>query len=141
MSELAGKTGPRSRPQYRNIHVSQILKYRLPLPGVVSILHRVSGALLFLLGIPFMLYLLQQSISSELSYERYHEFVTDGFVRLVMLAVAWAFLHHLCAGIRFLLLDVHLGVDKLPAKQSATIVLAASLLLTVVVGLKIFGAF
>ncbi len=141
MSELAGKTGPRSRPEFRNIHVSQILKYRLPLPGIVSILHRVSGAAMFLIGIPFILYLLQQSISSEISYERYREFTSNGFVKLVMLGITWAYLHHFCAGIRYLLLDVHVGVEKASAGLSAKIVLIVSLLLTALVALKIFGAF
>lgn len=141
MSELAGKTGPRSRPEFRNIHISQITSYRLPLPGIVSILHRVSGAGMFLIGIPFILYLLQQSISSELSYERYREFTSNVFVKLVMLGITWAYLHHFCAGIRYLLLDVHVGVSKESAGLSAKIVLGVSLLLTALVALKIFGAF
>lgn len=141
MSELAGKTGPRSRPEFRNIHISQITSYRLPLPGIVSILHRVSGAAMFLVGIPFILYLLQQSISSEISYERYREFTSNWFVKLVMLGITWAYLHHFCAGIRYLLLDVHVGVNKESAGLSAKIVLIVSLLLTALVALKIFGAF
>ena len=75
MSELAGSKGPRSRPQFRNIHVSQILQYRLPAAGIVSILHRVSGALMFLLGLPFALYLFQQSITSEISFDSYRAIV------------------------------------------------------------------
>ena len=67
MSEAAAKASP-PRPQYRNIHVSQILQYRLPPSGIVSILHRISGALLFLIGFPFLLYLFDQSITSELSF-------------------------------------------------------------------------
>ncbi len=67
MADLAAQ---KARPQYRNIHVSQILSYRLPPAGIVSILHRISGALLFLVGIPFFLYLLHKIISRELSFER-----------------------------------------------------------------------
>lgn len=141
MSELAGKTGPRSRPEFRNIHISQIRSYRLPLAGIVSILHRVSGAVMFLVGIPFILYLLQQSISSEISYERYREFTGNGFVKLVMLGITWAYLHHFCAGIRYLLLDVHVGVSKESSALSARVVLIVSLVLTALVALKIFGAF
>jgi succinate dehydrogenase / fumarate reductase cytochrome b subunit len=141
MAELAGKTGPRVRPQYRNIHVFQILQYRLPLAGVVSILHRVSGALMFLLGLPFVLYLFQQSITSEISFQSYRAIVSGWFAKLVLLALIWAYLHHFCAGIRYLVLDVHVGVEKDQARTSAAVVVGVSLALTLVVALKLFGAF
>ena len=137
MSESAAKP----RPEFRNIHVSQILKYRMPGPAIVSILHRISGALLFLVGIPFILYLFQQSLTSELSFERYQAVVSHWFAKLVLLALAWGFLHHLLAGIRFLFLDLHMGCDLPSARKSAAIVLFASLILTALVGLKIFGVF
>jgi len=141
MAELAGKSGPRARPQYRNIHVSQILQYRLPLAGLVSILHRISGALMFLVGIPFILYLFQQSLTSEISYESYRGLVSHWFAKLVLLALIWAYLHHLCAGIRYLVLDVHVGLEKEQARTSAAVVLGVSLALTFVVALKLFGVF
>ena len=141
MADLAGNPGPRSRPQFRNIHVSQISQYRLPLAGFVSILHRVSGALMFLVGLPFILYLLQQSITSEISFESYRAVVSHWFAKLVLLALIWAYLHHFCAGIRYLLLDVHVGVEKGQARTSAATVLGVSLALTLVVALKLFGAF
>ena len=141
MAELAGKSGPRARPQYRNIHVSQILQYRLPLAGLVSILHRISGALMFLVGIPFILYLFQQSLTSEISYESYRGLVSHWFAKLVLLALIWASLHHLCAGIRYLVLDVHVGLEKEQARTSAAVVLGVSLALTFVVALKLFGVF
>lgn len=138
MSESAAKP----RPEFRNIHVSQILlKYRWPVPAIVSILHRISGALLFLVGIPFILYLFQQSLTSELSFERYQAVVSHWFAKLVLLGLAWGFLHHLLAGIRFLFLDLHMGCDLPSARKSAAIVLFASLILTALVGLKIFGVF
>ncbi|MEB2319844.1 MAG: succinate dehydrogenase, cytochrome b556 subunit [Pseudomonadota bacterium] len=137
MSESAAKP----RPEFRNIHVSQILKYRMPGPAIVSILHRISGALLFLVGIPFILYLFQQSLTSELSFERYQAVVSHWFAKLVLLGLAWGFLHHLLAGIRFLFLDLHMGCDLPSARKSAAIVLFASLVLTALVGLKIFGVF
>ncbi|MCO5119838.1 MAG: succinate dehydrogenase, cytochrome b556 subunit [Burkholderiaceae bacterium] len=137
MSESAAKP----RPEFRNIHVSQILKYRMPGPAIVSILHRISGALLFLVGIPFILYLFQQSLTSELSFERYQAVVSHWFAKLVLLGLAWGFLHHLLAGIRFLFLDLHMGCDLPSARKSAAIVLFASLILTALVGLKIFGVF
>lgn len=137
MAELSGK----SRPEFRNIGIAQIVGYRLPLPGIVSILHRISGALMFLVGLPFLLYLFQQSLTSEISYEYYRALTSGWFVRLVLVVLAWAFLHHLVAGIRFLLLDIHVGLPKERAGSNAMIVLVVSLLLTAVVALKIFGVF
>jgi len=137
MSESAAKP----RPEFRNLNITQIIRYRLPGPGIVSILHRASGALLFLVGIPFILYLFQQSLTSELSFERYSAVVSHWFAKLVLLALAWAFLHHLFAGVRYLFLDLHMGADLPAARKSAAIVLFASLILTALAGLKIFGVF
>lgn len=138
MADLAAK---KARPQFRNIAVPQILSYRLPPAGIVSILHRISGALLFLVGLPIALYLLSTSISSELSFERYRAFVGSVWVKLLLLALIWAFLHHAIAGTRYLLLDRHVGIQKDAARKSAIAVLALSLASTVVLGLKLFGAF
>ena len=141
MADLAGKPGPRARPEFRNINVPQILQYRMPLAGLVSIMHRVSGALLFLVGLPFLLYLFQQSLTSEISYESYRAITSHWFAKLVRLALAWGYLHHFCAGIRYLILDLHVGVEKDQARTSASVVLAVSLVLTLVVALKLFGVF
>ena len=141
MADLAGKPGPRARPEFRNIHVTQLSQYRLPLAGFVSILHRVSGALLFLVGLPFLLYLFQQSLTSEISYENYRAIASHWFAKLVLLALAWAYLHHFCAGIRYLILDLHVGIEKEQARTSASVVLGVSLVLTLVVALKLFGVF
>lgn len=138
MADIAAK---KARPQYRNIHVSQILSYRLPPAGIVSILHRISGALLFLLGIPFILYLLQQSLTSEISFETYRAVVGSVLGKLVLLVLGWAFIHHAVAGIRYLLLDRHVGIQKEAARSSATAVLGITAVLTVVFALKLFGAF
>jgi succinate dehydrogenase / fumarate reductase cytochrome b subunit len=138
MADIAAK---KARPQYRNIQVSQILSYRLPPAGIVSILHRISGALLFLVGIPFMLYLLQQSITSEISFESYRAVVGSVPGKLVLLVLGWAFIHHAVAGIRYLLLDRHVGIQKDAARTSATTVLGITAVLTVVYALKLFGAF
>ncbi|MBY4896395.1 succinate dehydrogenase, cytochrome b556 subunit [Cupriavidus sp. AU9028] len=129
-----------ARPEFRNIGIAQIARYRLPWAGKVSILHRISGALLFLL-LPFVLYLFEQSITSELSFAKFSEFVSGGFVKLVLLALIWGYLHHFCAGIRYLLLDMHVGVQKPASRQSAIAVLVISLLLTAIFGLKLFGVF
>ena len=138
MADIAAR---KARPQYRNIHVSQILSYRLPAAGVVSILHRISGALLFLVGIPFSLYLLQQSLTSEISFESYRAIVGSMPGKLVLLALIWAFVHHAVAGIRYLLLDRHVGIQKFASAKSATAVLGITAVLTVILGLKLFGAF
>ncbi|TMS58230.1 succinate dehydrogenase, cytochrome b556 subunit [Imbroritus primus] len=136
MAEAAKK----ARPEFRNIHVTQIARYRLPWAGKVSILHRISGALLFLL-LPFILYLFELSLTSELSFAKFSDLLSHGFVKLVVLALIWGYLHHFCAGIRFLLLDVHVGVAKEKSAKSAVTVLIVSLLLTAVCGLKLFGLF
>lgn len=141
MAELAGKAGSRSRPEFRNIHVTQLASYRLPLAGIVSFLHRASGALLFLVGFPFLLYLFQQSLTSELSFESYRAIVSHWFAKLVLLALIWAYLHHFCAGIRYLAMDVHVAVGKEQGRTTATVVLAVSLALTLIVALKLFGVF
>lgn len=128
------------RPEFRNIHITQILGYRLPMAGIVSILHRVSGVLLFL-ALPLLLWMFELSLTSELSYERLRGFAGSILVKLVLVALAWAFLHHLVAGIRFLVLDLHVGVDKQASASSARAVLGVSLLLAAVAALKIFGVF
>ena len=140
MADLASKSGARARPEVRNIHVSQLSQYRLPLAGIVSILHRVSGALMFLVGIPFILYLFQQSLTSEISFDNYRAVVGSPLGKLVLLALVWGYLHF-CAGIRYLLLDMHVGVEKESSRTSAAVVLGVSLVLTAVVALKLFGVF
>lgn len=136
MSEVAKK----SRPQYSNIHVTQIIRYRMPLAAWVSILHRISGALIFLL-LPLVLYLLEQSITSEISFNSMRAFVSHPLMKLIILALSWAYLHHFCAGIRHLFMDVHIGLSKDGSRHSAFSVLAISLFLTLLVALKLFGVF
>ncbi|MBI3714164.1 MAG: succinate dehydrogenase, cytochrome b556 subunit [Burkholderiales bacterium] len=114
--------------------------YRLPLAGVVSILHRVSGMLMFCL-LPFILYVLEQSLQSEMSFAMLHLFASSLLVKLVLLALSWAYLHHFCAGVRHLLMDFHVGLDKDAARESAVVVLIISLGLTALIGLKMFGVF
>jgi succinate dehydrogenase / fumarate reductase cytochrome b subunit len=137
MSDASGKL----RPQHRNIGIAEILKYRLPLAGIVSILHRISGVLMFLVGIPLILYMLQLSLTSEVSYEAFESFASGFFVKFILLVMLWGFFHHLCAGIRFLLLDLHVGIEKEQSVLSAKIVFGASALLTLIGALKLFGAF
>jgi succinate dehydrogenase / fumarate reductase cytochrome b subunit len=128
----------KDRPVYRNIGLAQLVKYRLPWAGKVSILHRISGAVLFLL-LPFILYLFDQSLASELSYQKFQAFTSNILVKIICLGLIWAFLHHFCAGIRYLLLDLEIGVEKSEANRSAIFVFSLGLALTAVVGLKLFG--
>lgn len=130
----------KQRPQFRNIHVVQIARYRLPLAGLVSILHRVSGALLFLM-LPFLLFLLEKSLTSEMSFDYFRGMASHWFIKLVLLALSWAYLHHFCAGVRHLFMDMHIGITKDGSRKSAAGVLAFSLVLTGLVALKMFGVF
>ncbi|MDO8179308.1 MAG: succinate dehydrogenase, cytochrome b556 subunit [Undibacterium sp.] len=114
--------------------------YRLPLAGFVSILHRISGMLMFAL-LPFILYLLDKSLTSEISFAVFQKFTSGVFVKLVILALVWAYLHHFCAGIRHLFMDLHFGLDKDSARKSAVCVLIVSIALTLVIALKLFGVF
>jgi len=128
------------RPRIRNIGIGDLLHYRLPLAGIVSILHRISGLLMFLL-LPLLLWLFEASLSSERSFEQFQDLAHNFFVRLVLLALGWALLHHLCAGLRFLLLDLHWGTERLAAQRSARVVLFVSVPLALLFGLYLFGAF
>lgn len=114
------------RPVYLNL--AQI---KLPLPALVSILHRISGMLLFLF-IPFLLYLLQQSLGSPEKFTALQSWLSHPLMKLVMLGLTWAFLHHFFAGLRFLLLDLHLGTELRQARLLSVAVLALSLALTVI---------
>ena len=130
------------RPEYRNIGIGQILTaYRLPLAGRVSILHRLSGGLLFIF-LPFLLYLFDQSLTSELSFEVFKGFLSNIIVKLIMLVLAWAFLFHFCAGVRHLTMDMnHDAVSKERGKSTSVVVLVVSSILTIAFALKLFGAF
>ena len=129
------------KPAFRNLDLGQLLRYRMAPPALVSILHRVSGVLLFVIGIPFILYLFQNSLTSELSFETYRRAVSSWLGKLVLLALIWAFIHHLLAGIRFLLLDLHVGIERQPSATTAKAVLGVSVVLTLVCALFLFGLF
>lgn len=129
-----------NRPVFRNIHVTDIARYRLPLAGFVSILHRISGLLMFVL-LPFMLYLFENSLTSEDTFMYLKGFVQNPCAKLFILALSWAYLHHFCAGLRHLLMDLHMGLDKQGACRSAAGVFIVSLPLTGLVALKLFGVF
>jgi len=130
----------KDRPVYKNIGLAQLIKYRLPWAGKVSILHRISGAALFLM-LPFLLYLLDQSLASEVSYQKFQAITGHVLVKIICLGLIWSFLHHFCAGIRYLLLDLEIGVEKHEANRSAIVVFCIGVALTAVVGLKLFGLY
>ncbi|MCM3564454.1 MAG: succinate dehydrogenase, cytochrome b556 subunit [Hydrogenophaga sp.] len=143
MPELTTK-----RPEFRNINAfKDLTTYRLPAAGWVSILHRVSGLLMFLL-LPLIVWLFDTSVSSEISYERFVAafagglgFVPAWLLKLVVLALIWAYLHHLIAGVRHLWMDATHAVTKEFGKSSAIVTLVLSIGLTVVLGAKLFGLY
>jgi succinate dehydrogenase cytochrome b subunit len=121
------------RPVYLNL-----VAIRLPVPGIVSILHRISGALLFLLGIPLLLYALQASLASADSFAELAAAFARPLAKLVLIGFVWAYLHHFFAGIRFLLLDVHVGDELAATRRSSVLVLVVSILLTLIVGVRLW---
>lgn len=134
----------KKRPEFRNLNLfNDVRTYRLPLAGLVSILHRVSGMLMFVL-LPFIIWLFDTSISSEFSFARLSAVYSGGMgglVKLVTLALIWAFLHHLLAGLRHLALDVTHKTTKEFGRQSAVWTFVVSIALTLVFGAKLFGLY
>lgn len=137
-----------SKPEFRNINAfKDLTTYRLPAAGWVSILHRASGVLMFVL-LPFVIWLFDVSVSSEISYDRFTSAFEAGlgpvpgwFVKLVVLALIWAYLHHLIAGVRHLYMDVFHAVTKEFGRSSAVATLVLSLGLTAALGAKLFGLY
>lgn len=138
MSEAVREVPKKERPQFTNIHVTQLSNYRMPLAALVSILHRISGFLMFAL-LPVVLYLFELSLRSEISFAYFSGIASKPLVKLIILALVWGYMQHFCAGVRHLLMDLHLGLDKDSARKSAASVLVVSLFLTFVVALKLFG--
>ena len=111
----------------------EIPNIRLPIPGIVSILHRISGVILFVM-LPVLLYLLSGTLSRESAFETYRVIVSNPLAKLILIGVLWAYLHHLLAGVRFLFLDAHKGLELNTARNTAKLVFIAALVLTVVLG-------
>ena len=141
-------TLPKPRPEFRNIHaLTDLPHYRLPAAGIVSILHRVSGLLMFVL-LPFVIWLFDNSVTSEVTFESFRSAYLAGFgvlpaffVKLVTLALIWAYLHHFSAGVRHLWMDATHSVTKEQGRSSAIATLTVSLLLTALLGAKLFGLY
>jgi len=122
----------KTRPKFLALHL-----IRLPLPGFVSILHRISGVGLFLC-LPLLLWLLDNSLHSASSFARFKMFIANPLVKILLLGLVWAFLHHLCAGIRYIALDLHFGTELHKARATSWVVLAVSIALTIIAGVKLW---
>jgi succinate dehydrogenase / fumarate reductase cytochrome b subunit len=122
----------KSRPKHLNL-----LQIRLPVPGIVSILHRVSGVILFLM-LPLMLWLLQSSLSSPEAFAGFQAFMGNPLVKLVLLGLFWGYVHHLLAGVRHLFLDLHIGSELETARASGMVVLAGGIILTLLLGVRLW---
>jgi succinate dehydrogenase / fumarate reductase cytochrome b subunit len=137
----------KQRPVFTNIHVTQIARYRLPPAGWVSILHRISGAILFLL-LPLVIWLFDASVTSEISFEKFRSafvagigFLPGWFIKLLVLGLIWGYLTHFIAGVRHLWMDVTHSVSKEQGKVSAQVTLVLSLGLTLLSAAKLFGLY
>ncbi len=143
MTQLAKK-----RPEFRNINaLTDLPSYRLPAAGIVSILHRISGLIMFLL-LPLLVWMFDTSVSSEISFAKFSAafnvglgFVPAVLVKVVVLGLIWAYLHHLIAGVRHVYMDVCHAVSKEFSKSSAVFTLVVSLCLTAALGAKLFGLY
>lgn len=122
----------KQRPVYLDIH-----SIRLPIPGIASILHRLSGVILFV-SIPIVLCLFGGTLSDAEKFQNYQNFVANPLVKIALIVLLWAFLHHALAGIRFLLLDAHKGIELKSARMSAKIVVIAAVVLAVVLGVVLW---
>jgi succinate dehydrogenase / fumarate reductase cytochrome b subunit len=134
----------KQRPVYRNIHISQLMRYRLPLAGWASILHRISGALLFVL-LPFIIWMFDSSVTSEVSYAGFASVFSAGwgalpgwFFKLVALALIWAYVMHFIGGLRHVWMDMTHAVDLKFGRQSALVTFVATAVLTLALGYKLF---
>lgn len=121
------------RPVYLNL-----VRIRLPLPGIVSILHRISGAALFLFAIPLVLFAVQTSLESADGFATLKAMFAPPLCKLVLVGLLWAYVHHFFAGIRYLFLDLRVGDDLKPARQSSVAVLGVGLALTLIIAVRLW---
>ena len=121
------------RPVYLNLP-----RIRQPIPAIASILHRISGALLFFIGVPFLLWGVQATLVSPESYQSFRVFMAHPLVKLVTLVLVWSYLHHLFAGLRHLLMDVQVGLDLRPARQSAAAATVGAIVVTLILAFRVW---
>ena len=137
MSDAAAKTqASRVRPKYLNLQ-ALLFEIRLPLPGWISILHRISGALLFV-ALVWLLWMLDRSLASESAFNTIKHYAGLWPVKLALLVLVWAYCHHFFAGIRYLFLDLDKGIDLATARLTSWLVLGSSLAFTAFFGWKIW---
>ena len=134
---MASASAKKVRPKYLSLP-ALLFEIRLPLPGWVSILHRISGALLVFPFVAWLLFMLDASLASEQGFEKTRAYLQLPLVKLGMLVFIWAYAHHFCAGIRFLLLDINRGIELRQARASSVWVLVVSLALTAWFGAKLW---
>ena len=134
MSSAAAK---KLRPKYLSLR-ALLFEIRLPLPGWISILHRVSGALLVFPFAAWLLYMLDRSLVSEQTFQAVRSYLDLPLVKAGGLLFIWAYCHHLCAGVRFLMLDLNRGIELVPARRSSLAVLVVSLALTAFFGARLW---
>ena len=133
---MSSATARKNRPKYLSLQ-ALLFEIRLPLPGWISILHRISGALLFV-ALVWLLWMLDRSLSSEAAFEKIKHYAGLVPVKLSLLALVWAYCHHFCAGIRYLFLDLDKGGELHIARLTSWIVLGASFALTALLGWKLW---
>jgi succinate dehydrogenase / fumarate reductase cytochrome b subunit len=133
---MANATIRKPRPKYLSLF-ALLFEIRLPLPGWVSILHRVSGLLLFL-AVVWLLFMLDRSLASEAGFDAMRRYAGLPLVKISLIVLGWAYCHHFCAGIRFLFLDLDKGVDKATARLTSIAVIAVSLALTAWLGWRLW---
>ena len=126
---MALANSAKKRPKHLDL-----MKIRLPLPGIVSILHRISGLALFLIGIPILLWVLSCSLANQEGFDGWREVFNRPLVKIILIGFLWAYLHHFVAGLRFLALDIHKGVSLPAARASSKFVLIVSVALTLILG-------
>lgn len=121
------------RPVYLNLFA-----IRMPLPAIVSILHRASGALLFLVGIPLLLCVVQRALASPEAWAQMRAAFDAPLAKLVTLVLAWAFIHHLLAGMRHVLMDAHIGIELPAARRSAALTMVLAVVLTLALAVRLW---
>ena len=136
MSDAAARTVKKPRPKYLNLQ-ALLFEIRMPVSARLSILHRASGALLFV-ALVWLLWMLDLSLTSEAGFQKVRHYAGLPPVKLALLVLVWAYCHHFCAGIRHLLLDLDKGLDRETARLTGWITFAASFALTAVLGWKLW---
>ncbi|HYC36543.1 MAG TPA: succinate dehydrogenase, cytochrome b556 subunit [Usitatibacter sp.] len=126
-------SAPKPRPKYYDLSLAH-----LPPPGLVSILHRISGLLLFFPILPALLYLMDAILGSQQGYAHWRDFFSRPLVKVALVGVVWLYAHHFWAGIRYLLLDMHWGIAKSPARTTAYVVFALGAITTLLIAWRIW---